>query len=160
MTVEIRYGVIFGKGDSTDWIPRSLTLTDEEAIIYSTAVEHQMPLNEVQELQTALQRAYEQIESEEISIGIDNGDEFVLECQGEAEMDPDELNALVHARDVHALEFFGLNDADDNALEEWDAYDLDGLPLIKNFIEDFKSYSPYDAGWSLSVEFVDSNNLD
>jgi hypothetical protein len=80
-----------------------------------------------------------------------------MECQGEAEMDPDELNDLVAARDPHALEFFGLTDADEEDLEEWDANDLDELPLIKDFVEGFEPYSPYDEGWILHVEFVDPN---
>ena len=48
-----------------------------------------------------------------------------------------------------------LNDEDE--LDEWDANDLEDLPLIKNFVEDFEPCSPYDSGWSLNVEFVDPN---
>ena len=157
MIVQLRYGVTFGKGDSSDWIDWKIELTDEEAAIYEHAVANQIPLNEVLELQDALQRAYEEIEEEEISMGIDNGDEYVLECQGEAEMDPYELNDLIADRDPHALEFFGLSDADEDELDEWDANDLVELPLIKDFVEGFEPYSPYDEGWSLYVEFVDPN---
>ena len=88
-------------------------------------------------------------------MGIEYGDEYVLECQGEAEMDLEELNDLVASRDPHALEFFGLTDADDEEIEEWDAYDLDEVPLIKDFIEGFEPRSQYDEGWSLYVEFVE-----
>ena len=157
MTVEIRYGVTFGKLDSSDWIDWEIELTDEETIAYQNAIENKIPLNTVPELQDALQRAYEEIEDEEISMGIDNGDEYVLECQGEAEMDPYELNDLVADGDEHALEFFGLTDADEDELDEWDANDLDELPLIKDFIEDFEPYSPFSEGWTLNVEFVDPN---
>ena len=157
MIVQLRYGVTFGKCDSSDWIDWEIELTDEEAAIYEHAVANQIPLNEVPELQDALRRAYEEIEEEEISMGIDNGDEYVLECQGEAEMDPYELNDLIADRDPHALAFFGLSDADEDELDEWDANDLDELPLIKDFVEGFEPYSPYDEGWSLYVEFVDPN---
>jgi hypothetical protein len=157
MVVEIRYGVTFGKCDSSDWIDWEVELTDEEAIAYQNAIDNEIPLNEVPELQDALQRAYEEIEDEEISMGIDNGDEYVMECQGEAEMDPDELNDLVADRDPHALAFFGLTDADEDELDEWDANDLDELPLIKDFVEGFEPYSPYDEGSTLNVEFVDPN---
>ena len=81
MTVEIRYGVTFGKCDSSDWIDWEIELTEEEAIAYQNAIKNKTPLNTVPELQDALQRAYEEIEDEEISMGIDNGDEYVLECQ-------------------------------------------------------------------------------
>ncbi len=155
--VEVRYGVIFGKGDSSDWIDWEIELTDEEELAYEQAVEDGTPLDDVPELQGALQRAYSEIEDAEISMGIDNGDEYVLECQGEAEMDPDELNELVANRDPHALAFFGLSEADVEELDEWDANELDEIPLIKDFVEDFEPYSPYDEGWILRVEFVDPN---
>ena len=157
MSVEIRYYVSFGKGDSSEWIDWEIDLTDEEEAAYDNAVENEIPLDEVPELQDALQRAYEEIEAEEISIGIENEDEYVLQCQGEVEMDPDELNDLIADRDPHALEFFGLTDADEDELDEWDANDLDELPLVKDFDEDFEPYSPFDEGWDLNVVFVDPN---
>ena len=156
--VALRYGVTFGKGDSSDWIDWELQLTDEEEKIYDHAIVNKLPLNEIPELEDALRRAYEEIEDEEISMGIDNGDEYTMECQGMAEVDPDEINGLIADRDPHALAFFGLEDADDEELDEWDANDLDELPLIKDFVEDFEPYSPYDEGWTLNVEFVDPNN--
>jgi hypothetical protein len=113
-------------------------------------------LNDIPELQDALRRAYGEIE-EEIDMGIENEDEYVLKCQGLLAMDPDELNDLVANRDPHALEFFGLEDADDDELDEWDANELDELPLIKDFVEEFEPYSPYDEGWDLNVRFVDPN---
>ena len=155
MIGEIRYGVTFGKCDSSDWIDWEIDLTDEEVAAFKKAARMGEDPNSVPELQDALQRAYDDIECEEISMGIDNGDEYVLECQGEIEMDPLELNELVANRDPHALEFFALTDASDEELEEWDANDLDELPKICDFEEDFEPYSPYDAGWTLNVEFVE-----
>ena len=155
--VELRYGVTFGKGDSSDWIDWEVELTDEEEAIYDNAIENEIPLNEIEELEGALQRAYEEIEDEEISMSIDFEDEYVMECQGLLEVDPDEINDLIADRDPHALAFFGLDDADDDELDEWDANDLDELPLIKDFVEGFEPRSPYDEGWTLNVEFVDPN---
>lgn len=157
MYAELRYGVSFGKGDSTDWIPWEEELTEEEETIYKNAIENKIPLHSVCELRSVLNRAYKKIEDEEISNAIDAGDEYVLECQGLYEMDPDELNDLVADRDPHALAFFGLEDADEDVLDEWDANDLDELPLVKDFDEDFDPYSPYEEGWSLFVEFYDPN---
>ena len=156
-TVELRYGIVFGKGDSSDWIDWSVELTDEEEKIYDHAIENEIPLNEIPELEDALNRAYKEIEEEEISMGIDNEDEYMMECQGVTSVDPDEINDLIAARDPHALAFFGLEDADDDALDEWDANDLAELPLIKDFVENFEPYSPYDEGWTLKVEFIDPN---
>ncbi len=156
-TVDLRYGVVWGKGDSSDWIDWSIELTDEEEKIYNHAIENKIPLNEIPELEGALNRAYKEIEEEEISMGIDNEDEYVMECQGVATVDPDEINDLIADRDPHALAFFGLENSDDDELGEWDANDLDELPLIKDFVKGFEPYSPYDEGWTLNVEFVDPN---
>ena len=155
--VELRYGVTFGKGDSSDWIDYEINLTDEEAEAYDNAVNNEVPLEDVQELKPALERAYDEIEEMEIQNGIDIEDEYVMECQGLAPMDLDELNDLVAERDAHALAFFGLTGATDEELDEWDAYDLDEVPTIAEFQEGFEPYSPYDSGWTLHVEFVDPN---
>ena len=155
MIVELRYGVTFGKCDSTDWIEWEIELTEEEEIAYEKAISDGISPNKVDELKDALRRAYKEIEDEEISNGLDMEDEYVMECQGEAEMDSLELNELVANRDPHALAFFGLEDADDDEIDDWDADDLDELPLIKDFIENFEPYSPYDEGWDLHVEFYD-----
>ena len=90
--VELRYGVTFGKGDSSDWIDYEIDLTDEEAAAYDKAIAEGRSLDNVPELQDALQRAYEEIEEMEIENGIDMEDEYVMECQGLAPMDEDELN--------------------------------------------------------------------
>ena len=153
--VPVRYGVTFGKCDSSDWIDYEVGLTDAEAAVYDKAVAAGVSLNNVPELQDALQRAYEEIEEMEIENGIDMEDEYVMECQGLAPMDQDELNDLVAERDPHALAFFGLTGATDDELDEWDAYDLDEVPTIKEFQKDFEPYSPYDEGWTLNVQFVD-----
>ena len=155
MLVELRYWVSFGKGDSSDDMSREIELTPEEEIAYNNAIKNEIPLDEVKELQDALERAYNEIEQEEIGNALDFGEEYVMECQGESEMDCDELNELVHNHDPHALEYFGLDDATDEEIEEWDAYDLDEVPTIADFDEDFEPSSPYDEGWTLNVEFVE-----
>ena len=153
--VPIRYGVTFGKCDSSDWIDYEVGLTEAAAAAYDQAVAAGISLNDVPELQDALQCAYEEIEEMEIENGIDMEDEYVMKCQGLAPMDQDELNDLVADRDPYALAFFGLTGATDEELDEWDAYDLDEVPTIMEFQKDFKPYSPFDEGWTLHVLFVD-----
>ena len=154
-TVELQYGITFGKGDSSDWMEWEIDLTDEEAAIYDHAVENEIPLEDVAELRPVLERAYEEIEAIEIENGIDTEDEYTLECQGLLSMDPDDLNHLVIERDTRALKFFNLEEADDDELDEWDAYDLEELPTIQEFNPAFEPYSPFEAGWTLHVEFAD-----
>ena len=45
------------------------------------------------------------------------------------------------------------SEADEDELEEWDAHDLDELPLRCDFEEGFAPYSPFDEGWQLVVQF-------
>lgn len=160
MFIEVRYAVIFGKGDASDWISWDIELTEEEEMAFKNAIENDFPLDEVEELRDVIQRAYDDIELEEIDLAIEQEDEYVMECQGVLEMDAEELNDLVANRDVHALEFFGLTGADDDELEEWDAYELDKLPLIEEFVEDFTPSSPFDTAWTLKVEFLDADEYD
>lgn len=155
--VDIRYGIILGKGDASDWMDYEIGLTDEEAVAYDNAIADEIPLSDVSDLQDALERAYEEIEDIEIQISIDTEDEYVMECQGLAPMDEDELNDLVADCDPYALAFFGLENASEEELEEWDASDLDELPSIADFKKDFEPYSPFEEGWRLQVEFVDPN---
>ena len=109
--------------------------------------------NDCPELQGILADAYEEIKEQETQAMIDCGDEYAMECTGQMEMDPDELNDLVADRDPHTLEFFGLTEADEEELEAWDAHDLDKLPLRCDFEEGFEPYSPFDEGWILNVQF-------
>ena len=152
-TVELQYGVVFGKGDGSDWFPWEITLDGAEEAAYLRAKKLWLDPNDCPELQGVLADAYEEIKEQEPQYLIDCGDEYAMECTGQVEMDPDELNDLVADRDPHALEFFGLTEADGEELEEWDAHDLDELPLRCDFEEGFEPYSPFDEGWDLIVQF-------
>ena len=46
-SVEVRYGVTFGKCDSSDWIDYEVELTDEEEIAYDNAIDNEIPLEDV-----------------------------------------------------------------------------------------------------------------
>ena len=75
--VDIRYYVVFGKCDASEHIDWELALTDEEAEIYNNAVKKKISLESIPELDEALQRAYEEIEENEIELAIENEDEYV-----------------------------------------------------------------------------------
>ena len=155
--VDLRYGVTFGKGDSSNWIDYEIELTDEEEKIYDEAIANGILLCEVRALEPALDRAYKEIEEIEIENCLDFGDDFAKECLGRYYIEADELNDLVKARDTHALEFFGLENATDEEIEKWDANNLDELPYVCDFDEEFEPDSPFNQGWDLHVEFVDPN---
>jgi len=149
------YGVVYGKCDSSDWFDIDIELDDEAEKAYNKAKEEHIPFECFKELNAALDAAYGKVEKEEIENSICFEDEFVMECQGEHPVDPDEINDLVAARDPHAMEFFDLQDLTEDELEEWDANDLDELPLVRDFDKDFVPCSPFDNGWILRVEFVE-----
>lgn len=110
ITVDIHYGVTFGKGDSSDWIDWEIDLDDEAEEAYLRAKKLRLDLNEIDILKDALDEVYDEIEEQEIENSIDCEDEYVLECQGMVPVDAEEINDLVAERDEHTLEFFGLED--------------------------------------------------
>lgn len=158
--IDIRYGVVFGKGDSSDWIDWTADATDEEYEIYTRDVLLRIDPNEDERLSDLLSRAYNDIEEEEISNGIFYEDGYVLECTGRAPVDADDINDLVADRDRHTIEFFGLTGKSDEELDRWDANDLDELPNVCDFEEGFEASSPYDGGWILNVEFYGFDEAD
>ena len=157
-TIELRYGACFGTGDGSDWFEYEYDITEEQVAAYQMAVKMRKPLDSVDELAEVLSAAYKEIEEEEIDNLCDAEDEYVLECQGRIAVDADRLNELVHNADPYTLEFLDLQDLSPEELEDWDAdCDLDELPLICDFEQDFEPRSPFDGGYSLFVEFVDPN---
>ena len=80
--IDLLYYVTFGKNDSSDTMPYTISVSDEEFDVYEKAIADKKPLNETTELQGILDIAYREIEEMEIQNGIDFEDEFVLECQG------------------------------------------------------------------------------
>ena len=151
MTLTLNYGIVFGKCDSSDVFEWEVELDEEQEAAYRKAIEAGENLEDVPELAALCEEAYAEIEDEELYNLIEAGDEYTLECQGEAPVDPDEINDLVQSGDAHAIAFFGLGNLSQEELEEWDANDLDELPLIKDFVEDFTPESPFDNGWTLNV---------
>ncbi len=155
MTAEIKYAVSFSSGDGTEWFEEKVELTEEEAKIYDHAMKFAIPFDEVSGLDDALDRARKEIEAQEIENALDMEYEYAIECTGRAPMDTDELNNLVHARVPHALAFFGLTDLSDDEIAVWDADDLDDIPNICDFEENFEVKNPFNEGWYLTIEFYD-----
>jgi hypothetical protein len=156
--MELRYGFVFGKCDASDWFDWVIDLTPEEHVSYNYAVKMRIPLTEVPELEDAVSRAYEEIEDEAIKNSLEYDNEYVKECRGMVEVDPEEINELVRNRDRHTLEFFDLENLSDKELDDWDAYDLDELPNVCDFDESVEPSSPFDVGWILNVEICDPND--
>ena len=158
MELSISYYVVFGKCDESDCTEyNSIELSDDEAraaLPYALTNDFDsiLDLPELTETQDQLRS---EIEEQEIEINLENEDEYTMECQGTALMDPDELNEMVQDRDYRAIEYFGLEDLTEDELDEWDANDLDELPTIAEFDPDFEPCSPFDEGWELKIVVTD-----
>ncbi len=151
-TLTLYYYVSFGKGDSSESMDWKVDLNDEQAAAYKRAVMTGTEIEEVEELSGVLDEVYEELKEQEEENALHAEDEYAMECLGEKEMDADELNDLVHDGDEHAIKFFGLENLSEDELQEWDANELDELPKMKDFDEDFEPCSPFDQGWSLVVK--------
>ena len=153
MNITLNYGVTFGKGDSSDVMEWDVELEEKEEKLYTRARMTGKDFEDIPELKAVLDEVYDDVAAEELDSLRWMDDEFTKECLGEVEMDPDQLNELVHAADPYALSFFGLEEATEEELAEWDAYDLDDIPYICVFQDDFEPKSPFDNGWELNVWF-------
>lgn len=157
-TIELLYGAWFGGCDGSDEFEYEFTIDGETEKAYDLALETGTPLDSVPELEWVLEAAYKEIEEQEIESFCCSGDEYALECQGQVPVDVDRVNELVHQGDPLALEFFDLQDATTEELEEWDAeFDMIDEPMLCEVDSSFKPISPFDAGWSLFVKFADPN---
>lgn len=150
MTIMLNYGFVFGKCDGSDIFEWEVELNEQQEAAYKRAMMTGASFEDFPELEALCEDVTPEIEEQELENFIDAGDEYTLECLGEIEVDPDEINQLVHERDEHAIEFFGLSELTDEELENWDANDLDQLPLVKDFEEDFEPESPFE-GYILNV---------
>ena len=155
MTIILNYGISTGKLAGGEVFEREVDLTPEQEGAYMKAALAGKPFEDYPELRALLQDEYDEIADEELDPLIEEEDEYAMECMGLAEVDPDEINDLVYNKDPHAIAFFGLEDLSDEELEDWDANDLDELPTIADFVEDFEPESPFDCGWTLNVSFAD-----
>lgn len=160
--VKLQYGITFGKLDSSDWIDYWINLTGEAEKDYLEAMKAEDPdernFSGSSALVLALEDAADDIKDEAFDNLRDAGDEYALSFHnGYDKVDQDELDELVLKRDPHALEFFGLTDADEEELESWTAWDLDwdNLPEYEVFYPGYASGNPLNEGYLLSVHYAD-----
>lgn len=155
LEVELRYAVCFGRGDSSDRVDWTVSISGREKEAYLKAKLMHLPFADFPELWDVLESARGDIAAEELANAVDMDDDFVMECLGRRPVDEEEINALVKARDRHALEFFGLNDCSDEELEDWDAW-LEDMPDACDFYEHFEETDPFEEGWELIIEFAET----
>ena len=155
--IPFEYGVWFGPGDASDWYEWSATVEGETEAAYLEAMKLRLPFDEFPVLNELFDEAYKKIEETEIDnfLDCDWGYDYVRECLGRYEVDPDDINDLVAKRDPYTLEFFELTDLSEEELEEWDAYDCD-MPYVCDFDKDFVPTSPFESGWELNVRFCET----
>ena len=153
--ISFTYGVSFGRGDGSDLFDWDVSLDPEQEYALKKVVftggdpdESNDPI-----LTSLRDEVYSDIEENEIDNFLECSDEYTTELQGEEEVDPDEINALVADRNAHALEFFRLTGLSDEELAEWDANEQEELPTVAEFYPDFEPESPLDQGWDLIVNF-------
>ncbi len=156
MTVTLLYGISTGQLDpGGDPIDYEVDLTPTQESDYKRALMTGKEFEDFEELRELINGCYEEIEYDEIENLLEYEDEFCMECMGYAKVDPDEINDLVQSGDEHAIKYFKLDRLNPEELEEWDANDLENLPKIADFNEDFEPESPFDNGWKLNVWFFD-----
>ena len=155
-----RYSADFGDCDGSDEQEYELELTHSEAEAYHRALKNGTELWDVPELDPALERARAEIIRMETDNARAMGDEYALQCLGEAPVSAEELNELVYARDPAILAFLGLTGLSDEELDAWDASSLKQRPMRRDFDPDFEPMSPFECDWCLNVDFPYPEDLD
>lgn len=156
ITVNYRIGTgkYGGSGEVCEWTMKSPDAEFWKA--YTRAVMTGEDFEDVPELQRICADARREIGEYELKKLVSSGEDyFVLECLGETEMDPDELNGLVRKKDPHALRFFGLEGMSQADLEKWDSAEAGRIPLVKEFDGNFKPRNPFECGYTLDVWLPD-----
>lgn len=158
MTVDLQYSVSFGKLDGTGGLEWSIDLTEEENAAYEEAIKLRKPFDDYPILEAPLERAYEELCTEEFERFKEDGEDVwgdtYTECLGEYPVDEDEITRLVHNKDPHALEFFHLTGMSDEELSKWDACSLDDLPNVCDFDKSFEPKNPFEWYWSIDVNYA------
>ena len=162
--VSLTYSVVFGKGDGSDVMEYEYSVSGELEKKYLRAKMLRLDPNEVESLEDILSEAYDDIEDEVISDLSDADDPVILEAKGECPMEYSDMVELLDNRDPKALEYFLIDDASEEELQEmennnWENLDLDDLPYVCDFYEDFEpdlDSIPY----NIYVEFEDLTELD
>lgn len=101
------------------------------------------------EYNNLMESMYEFIQDALVKHAIQFGDEYALECYGLLPVDIAKINELISQRDKHALTFFGLEKATEDELRNWDAKNLERLPLVKDFEESFTPTQPLYDKWNI-----------
>ena len=156
MNILLNYTVKTGKYDNNDDVHEYKLDNLGESIerAYRRAVMTGTDLEDVPELQSLCDDARSEIEKSVLRELVESGEDyFALECLGETKMDLDELNALVHAKDPHAIQYFGLSGLSDSDLKLWDAAEQENIPLVKDFKDGFTPRNPFENGYEISVFF-------
>lgn len=128
---------VFNKAAVIDFLAERLDAGKK--IIYSTADEYIC----------FFESALEFIQNALVKHALMFGDEYVLECYGLVPVDASKMNELIAQRDKHTITFFGLENASDDELKNWDANNLEKLPLVKDFEESFNPTMPIYDRWNV-----------
>ena len=166
MTLTLSYGIWFGTGDGSDMFEWDyVCLSEEQEAAVREAVEAgQDPCEicegDISELDPIFEEARREIEADQTDALSD--DPYMQECMGTTPYTVEELNELVHDEDENALAYFGLTDADEEEIENWDAANLTGpLPTVADLDPDFVIENPFDGGWDLIIKgYVDEEEFE
>ncbi len=161
--VKLEYGVIFGKGDSSDWIGYEITLTGEAEAAYLEEMakpEEERCFSKHPELVAALEDAVADVRDTAQADLCEAGDEYAESFHDPGDrMEAFEIEDLVDEGDADVIAFFGLAGLDEDALDAWKEKlsDMDSgeLPFWGDVYPDMEDSSPFDEGYDLSVRYAD-----
>lgn len=155
MIIDLSITVDYHNGEPVESFKCKKVIPYELGKIYSNAIKNKIPLNSVKELSDILTTFRNEIETRLIEDYITAGNKYVCRCEGIEPLGPEELNSMIADHDKGALKFFGLENATEEELKNWDASKLDVFPLVKEFYNGHGTRSPFHGKWELIVTFAE-----
>ena len=147
--------VDYNDGNSKGWRIMTVRLPDELQEIYNYGVNHEYSPKTSKKLQDYLPVVRKEIEEQLIDEMIKGKDRYVIDLCGGRLATPEEIIDAVTDRDICALSYYGLENATDEEIENWNNYPAFPTPQLRDIYESYGDKSPFNDGWELYVEYYD-----
>lgn len=152
---KILVSIDYGDDNPKDWRIMEVCLPAELQEVYNYAINHEYSPKASKKLQDYLPVVRKEIEEQLIETLFKENDNYVIDLCGGRLATPEEILSAVADRDYFALDYYGLENATDEEIENWNSYSAFPTPQLRDIYESYSDKSPFNEGWELYVEYYD-----
>ena len=151
----ILVSIDYGDDNPKEWRVMETSLPPKLEEVYNYAVKHKYAPSSSEALKDYLPTLRCKIEEKLIEEMINEGDTYVIDlCGGRIATTEEILNAVAD-RDYFALSYYGLENATDEEIENWDGATQPPFPRLRDIYESYSDKSPFKDEWKLTVKYYD-----